>query len=86
MQWLKEQLRTIVTVATLLVAASMAFARLDSRQTELGFRQAELDRALSSKVDRDQVLRELDQVRQDLAKITERLDGVIIRQAIVADR
>jgi hypothetical protein len=84
--WLKEQARTIITVATMLIAASMAFARLDSRQTELGFRQAELDQAMQSKVDRDVVLRELDQVHRDLAKITDRLDGVIIRQAVIADR
>lgn len=86
MKWLKGQIGTILTCTTLLIAASIAWGRLDSRQTELAFRQAELDRAVQSKVDRDQVLRELDQVRQDLAKISDRLDGVIIRQAIVADR
>lgn len=86
MKWLKGQFGTILTVATLLVATSMAWARLDSRQTELAFRQAELDRAVQSKVDRDQVLRELDQVRAQLTKISDRLDGVIIRQAIVADK
>jgi hypothetical protein len=86
MQWLKGQLGTIVTCTTLLIAASMAWARVDSRQTELAFRQAELDRAVQSKVDRDVVLRELDQVQRQLGKISDRLDGVIIRQAIVADR
>jgi hypothetical protein len=86
MKWLKGQVGTLLTCTTLLIAASMAWARLDSRQTELAFRQAELDRAVQSKVDRDDVVRELDQVHQALAKIDDRLDGVIIRQAIVADK
>ena len=76
MRWLKSQLGTILTSITLLIAASMAFARLDSRQTELGFRQAELDRMVQSKVDRDVVLRELDQIQSKLARMESKIDGI----------
>lgn len=81
MKWLKGQLGAILTSITLLIGMGVAYGHLDARQQELTFRQGELDRCLQHKVDRDQVLRELDQIHQDLRKIDQRLDGAIIRQA-----
>jgi hypothetical protein len=86
MKWLKGQLGAILTSITLLIGMGVAYGHLDARQQELTFRQGELDRFLQHKVDRDVVLRELDQVHRDLANIQARLDGIIIRQAIIADR
>jgi hypothetical protein len=85
MQWLRTQLSAILTSIVLLIGLGITYGHLDSRQQELTIRQAEFQHWLSLKVDRDQVIRELDQVRSDLTYIRKRLDGVIIRQAIVAD-
>jgi hypothetical protein len=79
MKWLKHNAGTVLTAATLLIAGGLAFGRLQATQ-------ASLSRQIEAKVDADLVLRELDQVQDRLAKIDARLDGVIIRQAIVADR
>lgn len=85
MKWLKSNLGTVITIGTLLLAAGLAWGRLDSRLDAQGKVQEGLSRQLAGKVDRDQVLRELDQVHVELRKIDSKLDGVIIRQAIVAE-
>jgi hypothetical protein len=79
MKWLKSNLGVCLTAITLLIAAGLAFGRLDARQESLS-------RQLAAKVDREPLLRELDLVHDELRKIDQRLDGVIIRQAIVADQ
>lgn len=73
MKWLKGQIAPLLTSIVLLIGVGATYGRLDSRQ-------ASLERSLSAKVDR-----ELDQVHRELANIQRPLDGVIIRQAIVAD-
>jgi len=78
MKWLKRNLAILLTAATLLGTVCLAFGRLDATQQSLS-------RQVQGKIDRDQVLREFDQVHDELRKIDARLDGVIIRQAIVAD-
>ncbi len=86
MKWLKGQVAVLLTVVTLLISVGIAYGRLSSRQevTEKGQQQLRVE--LARKVDSDRVIRELDQVHEQLTVITERLDGVIIRQAIIADR
>ncbi len=84
-KWLKINLAPILTSITLLIAMGAAYGRLDRTQQLQADRQAELSRSLSVKVDRDQVLRELDQVHRSLADIQKRLDGVIVRQAIITE-
>jgi hypothetical protein len=85
-KWLKSNLGVCLTAITLLIAGSLAFGRLQDSQTALDRRQESLSLAVQGKIDRDQVIREFDQVHDELRKIDQRLDGVIIRQAIVADQ
>ncbi len=78
MKWLKHNLAVILTAATLLSAGAMAFGRLQESQRSLSL-------SVQGKIDRDQVLRELDQVHNELANIDAKLDGLIIRRGIVAE-
>jgi hypothetical protein len=78
MKWLRNNLRLVLMLGTMLLAMGMAWGDLNSRVETLSGQVA-------AKMDRDQVLRELDRMQRQLEKIDQRLDGVIIRQAIIAD-
>ncbi len=78
MQWIKRQPGIFLTSISLLIGIGLWLGRLDARQDSLS-------RQVQTKVDRDQVIRELDQVHEQLSKIDRRLDGLIIRQAIIAE-
>jgi hypothetical protein len=80
MKWIKQQCVVIVTLATLLAGAFVTWGKMQ-----------EVCRQIDSKADKAQVasdraatVRELDLIEKQLAAINTRMDGVIVRQAIIA--
>jgi len=74
MQWIRDNVATILTGLVLLVSVAMGYAKIQTTQ-------AALCRRIEQKADKEAVYREMDLIQAHLDRIEGKLDGLIQSQA-----
>ena len=73
MSWLKSQIGTILTAIVLLVSVGIAYGGMRTTQ-------ARLCEELQTKVDKEEVRRELDQLHTQMSRIESKLDQALFER------
>jgi sensor domain CHASE-containing protein len=72
MNWIRKNCTVILTLAIVLGGALVTWGRVQYISTQI-----------DKKADKESIIRELDLIHEQLKAIIARLDGVVVRQAII---
>lgn len=83
MKWAKNHLVVIVTLAALGGGGLVTWGRMQQLCTQIDGKADKEDVIAAMYSDRQSITRELDMIQKHLEAINARLDGVVVRQAII---